>query len=179
MPNFLGSSLFRLLEPLAEPTCPSCPPWAHSLGIIALQQVSRPAVALPANHHQGCKGGQEDGGQHAYGHNHHRLHASGGLAPSPSHPQHGLNLRRHKGRGGLGKEAAKESGAVGVLPAGGAWRASFPQVPCRDQVTCLGGQVPPSHLQRPEGLNRIKMHFMSCPKFAFCLIKSLPPAGPG
>ena len=43
-----------------------------------LQQVVGVAVAVAAHHHQSHKGRQEDGGQHADGHDHHRLHGDGG-----------------------------------------------------------------------------------------------------
>lgn len=154
MPNLLGPSPFWLLEPLEEPTSPPCPPWAHSLGIIALQQIPRPAIPLPTNHHQRCKRGQEDGGQHTYGDNHHSLHASGWLPPSPSHAQRGLNLRRHKGRGGLGNIVAKESGAVGVLLAGGGGQSREPCPPKSPAETKLpagggGHREPGSHSRDP------------------------------
>ena len=43
-----------------------------------LQQVVGVAVAVTADHHQSHEGRQEDGGQHADGHDHHRLHGDGG-----------------------------------------------------------------------------------------------------
>lgn len=39
-----------------------------------VQQVVRVAVAVSAHHQQGNEGGQENGGQHPNGHDHHRLH---------------------------------------------------------------------------------------------------------
>lgn len=48
--------------------------WSHWLGVEMVQQVVRVTVAVPAHHHQGDEGGQEDGGQHPNGHDHHRLH---------------------------------------------------------------------------------------------------------
>lgn len=39
-----------------------------------VQEVVRVAVAMSAHHHQGNEGGQENGGQHPNGHNHHCLH---------------------------------------------------------------------------------------------------------
>lgn len=43
-----------------------------------VQQVMRVAVAVSAHHHQSNEGGQEDGGQHPNGHDHHRLHGDSG-----------------------------------------------------------------------------------------------------
>lgn len=43
-----------------------------------VQQVVGVTVAVPAHHHQGDEGGQEDGGQHPNGHDHHRLHGDPG-----------------------------------------------------------------------------------------------------
>lgn len=39
-----------------------------------VQQITRTAVAVSADHHQSDEGGQEDGSQHPNGYNHHRLH---------------------------------------------------------------------------------------------------------
>lgn len=39
-----------------------------------VQKVVRVTVTVSAHHHQGNKGGHENGGQHPNGHNHHRLH---------------------------------------------------------------------------------------------------------
>lgn len=52
--------------------------WSHWLGVEMVQQVVRVTVAVPAHHHQGDEGGQEDGGQHPNGHDHHRLHGDPG-----------------------------------------------------------------------------------------------------
>lgn len=46
----------------------------HWLGVEVVQQVVRVAVAVSAHHHQGDEGGQENGGQHPDGHDHHGLH---------------------------------------------------------------------------------------------------------
>ena len=43
-----------------------------------VQQVVGVAVAVSTHHHQGNEGGQEDGGQHPNGHDHHRLHGDDG-----------------------------------------------------------------------------------------------------
>lgn len=43
-----------------------------------VQQVMRVTVAVSAHHHQGNKGGQENGGQHPNGHYHHCLHGDSG-----------------------------------------------------------------------------------------------------
>lgn len=51
------------------------PPSQYPLGLQPLQQASRVAVALIADDDQSDEGRQEDGGQHADGHDHHRLHA--------------------------------------------------------------------------------------------------------
>lgn len=53
-----------------------------------VQQVVRVTVAVPAHHHQGDEGGQEDGGQHPNGHDHHRFHGDAG-----SHHGCGRQLR--------------------------------------------------------------------------------------
>lgn len=50
----------------------------HWLGVEVVQQVVRVAVAVSAHHHQGNEGGQENGGQHPNGHDHHRLHGDSG-----------------------------------------------------------------------------------------------------
>lgn len=50
----------------------------HWLGVKVVQQVVRVAVAVSAHHHQGNEGGQENGGQHPNGHNHHCLHGDSG-----------------------------------------------------------------------------------------------------
>lgn len=50
----------------------------HWLGVEVVQQVVRVAVAVSAHHHQGNEGGQENGGQHPNGHNHHCLHGDSG-----------------------------------------------------------------------------------------------------
>lgn len=60
------------------PAGAEAPAWSHSLGVEVVQQVVRVAVAVPAHHHQGDEGGQEDGGQHPNGHDHHRLHGDPG-----------------------------------------------------------------------------------------------------
>lgn len=56
----------------------------YLLGVKVVQQVVRVTVAVSAHHHQGNKGGQENGGQHPDGHNHHRLHGD-----SDSHSSRG------------------------------------------------------------------------------------------
>lgn len=50
----------------------------HWLGVEGVQQVVRMAVAVSAHRHQGGKGGQENGGQHPNGHDHHCLHGDSG-----------------------------------------------------------------------------------------------------
>lgn len=90
---------------------PATLPWEYSLGIIALQQIPRPAVALPTYHHQGCKGGQKDGGQHPNGHNHHGLHASRGTFRLGHIPHTQLTLERTQGQSRLGEDTA-DNGAV-------------------------------------------------------------------
>lgn len=50
----------------------------HWLGVEVVQQVVRVAVPVSAHHHQGNEGGQENGGQHPNGHDHHRLHGDSG-----------------------------------------------------------------------------------------------------
>ncbi|KAG7234779.1 hypothetical protein INR49_003993, partial [Caranx melampygus] len=51
------------------------------------------AVAMSAHHHQGDEGGQENGGQHPDGHDHHRLHGDCGS---------------HSGGGGGGQAATRQ-----------------------------------------------------------------------
>lgn len=77
----------------------------HWLGVEVVQQVMRAAVAVSAHHHQGNEGGQENGGQHPNGHDHHRLHGDSGC--------HGgcrrqLVRRRNRVQSGLSDSSAMD-----------------------------------------------------------------------
>lgn len=64
--------------PLNENSDHRFPLSIYWLGVEGVQQVVRVAVAVSAHHHQGDEGGQEDGGQHPDGDDHHRLHGDSG-----------------------------------------------------------------------------------------------------
>lgn len=65
-----------------------------------MQQVMWVAVAVAAHHHQGHKGRQEYGGQHADGHDHHRFHGDSGGAEGEEEEEEGRRRGSWQRQGG-------------------------------------------------------------------------------